>query len=206
MMDVRTTYHADDLLVVANTRHGPGGHIGLRGRLGEPMHDHLVDPVDARRFLVDHDVEVPGLPPPPAVLDALRLIRRHVRALAGDVAPLAYEAGPAGASPDQADSVAVSPDEAAVRALFDRHPVRLGPDGDLRSIGDPAGWSGVVADLLPPLVEVRRERARLRMCGNPLCGFLFLDRSRNASRVWCDATICGNRVRGRRHRLRRLAG
>lgn len=183
-----TRLGVDDLLVVANTRHGPGGHIGLRGHAGEPMHDHLVDPGDAWQFLVDHRVAVPASRPTAPALDRMRLIRRHVRALAGD-------------RPD-----GEHPDEAGIRELFERYPVRLGAEGELRPAGNPTDWAALIADLLPPLVEVRRARDRLRLCGNPLCRFLFLDRSRNASRVWCDAAICGNRVRGHRHRLRRLAG
>ena len=188
MKDVRTRLGVDELLVVANTRHGPGGHVGLRGRAGEAMHDHLVDPEDAWHFLVDHRVAVPETRPTAAALDRMRLIRRHVRGLAGD-------------RPDDEPA-----DETRVRELFERYPVRLGADGELRPAGDPSDWAGLIADLLPPLVEVRRDRDRLRLCGNPLCRFLFLDRSRNASRVWCDASVCGNRVRGHRHRLRRLAG
>lgn len=44
---------------------------------------------------------------------------------------------------------------------------------------------------------------RLRICPN--CGWLFLDRSRNASRMWCDMTVCGNRNKARLHYRRRKA-
>lgn len=198
MKDVRTRLGVDDLLVVANTRHGPGGHVGLRGRADQPMHDHLVDARDAWRFLVDHQVAVPDAPPTAVALDRLRLIRRHVRSLAGD------DPGERAVSPSDPTALGHL-DEARVRELFERYPIRLGADGELRPAGEPSAWAALIADLLPPLVEVRRERDRLRLCGNPLCRFLFVDRSRNASRVWCDASVCGNRVRGHRHRLRRLA-
>ena len=39
------------------------------------------------------------------------------------------------------------------------------------------------------------KRARLRAC--PACFWLFLDRSRNGSRVWCDMAVCGNRHKSR---------
>lgn len=44
-------------------------------------------------------------------------------------------------------------------------------------------------------------RQRLRICGN--CGWLFIDRSRNRSRIWCDMAVCGNRQKASRHYHRR---
>lgn len=41
------------------------------------------------------------------------------------------------------------------------------------------------------------ERKRIRICGH--CGWLFIDRSKNRSRIWCDMTVCGNRVKAARH-------
>jgi predicted RNA-binding Zn ribbon-like protein len=45
------------------------------------------------------------------------------------------------------------------------------------------------------------ELRRLRICGN--CGWLFVDRSRNGSRLWCDMAVCGNRQMAKRHYHRR---
>lgn len=39
------------------------------------------------------------------------------------------------------------------------------------------------------------KRARLRACPN--CCWLFLDKSRNGSRIWCDMAVCGNRQKSR---------
>ncbi|CAG0963731.1 MAG: hypothetical protein F9K19_18030 [Rhizobiaceae bacterium] len=44
---------------------------------------------------------------------------------------------------------------------------------------------------------------RIRICAN--CNWLFLDRSRNGSRIWCDMAVCGNRQKARRHYGRRRA-
>ena len=41
------------------------------------------------------------------------------------------------------------------------------------------------------------EPERLKICPN--CQWLFLDRSRNRSRTWCDMTVCGNRAKASRH-------
>jgi predicted RNA-binding Zn ribbon-like protein len=43
------------------------------------------------------------------------------------------------------------------------------------------------------------ELKLVRFCEAPDCEWLFLDRSRNRSRRWCDMTSCGNRQKARRH-------
>lgn len=49
---------------------------------------------------------------------------------------------------------------------------------------------------------VRPENlGRLRICPN--CNWLFIDRSRNGSRLWCDMAVCGNRQKAKRHYRRR---
>lgn len=42
---------------------------------------------------------------------------------------------------------------------------------------------------------------RMKICGH--CGWLFLDRSKNRSRSWCDMAVCGNRVKASRHYKRK---
>ena len=48
------------------------------------------------------------------------------------------------------------------------------------------------------------ELGALRECASDACRWLFLDRSRNQSRRWCDMKVCGNRAKARRHYRRRL--
>jgi predicted RNA-binding Zn ribbon-like protein len=38
---------------------------------------------------------------------------------------------------------------------------------------------------------------KLKVCPN--CNWLFLDKSRNSSRLWCDMAVCGNRVKAKHH-------
>lgn len=45
------------------------------------------------------------------------------------------------------------------------------------------------------------DRQRIRICGN--CGWLFIDRSKNRSRIWCDMAVCGNRQKASRHYRRK---
>lgn len=52
------------------------------------------------------------------------------------------------------------------------------------------------------------ERMKVRACRN--CDWLYIDRSRNQSRLWCDMAVCGNRAKAARHyqstRVKREAG
>jgi predicted RNA-binding Zn ribbon-like protein len=46
---------------------------------------------------------------------------------------------------------------------------------------------------------------RVRQCADETCGWLFIDRSRNRSRRWCDMSSCGNRAKARRNYARKKA-
>lgn len=46
------------------------------------------------------------------------------------------------------------------------------------------------------------ELDRVHECEGDRCGWLFLDRSKNRSRRWCDMKECGNVVKVRRYRAR----
>jgi predicted RNA-binding Zn ribbon-like protein len=43
------------------------------------------------------------------------------------------------------------------------------------------------------------ELQHLRICAADNCAWLFLDRTKNQRRRWCDMKVCGNRVKARRH-------
>lgn len=45
---------------------------------------------------------------------------------------------------------------------------------------------------------VSGEWRKVKKCGDPVCGWLFLDISRNQSRRWCDMQDCGNRAKASR--------
>ncbi|MDH3403923.1 MAG: CGNR zinc finger domain-containing protein [Acidobacteriota bacterium] len=74
-----------------------------------------------------------------------------------------------------------------------------------------AGWRWSWApspDLARPLWPVllsvsdlltSEELGATRECRADRCSWLFLDRSRNRSRRWCDMRTCGNRAKARRH-------
>jgi predicted RNA-binding Zn ribbon-like protein len=56
------------------------------------------------------------------------------------------------------------------------------------------------ADLL-----VSDEAGRVRECGGPECGWMYVDRSRNGLRRWCEMESCGTREKSRRRASRRTA-
>jgi predicted RNA-binding Zn ribbon-like protein len=47
------------------------------------------------------------------------------------------------------------------------------------------------------------EIRRVHLCANETCRWLFVDRSRNRSRRWCDMKECGNVAKVRRYRRRK---
>jgi predicted RNA-binding Zn ribbon-like protein len=68
-------------------------------------------------------------------------------------------------------------------------------------------WTGNIAKLdwlLNPIIRsaadllVSEEFRRVKKCADPICGWLFLDISRNRSRRWCDMADCGNRAKASR--------
>jgi predicted RNA-binding Zn ribbon-like protein len=89
---------------------------------------------------------------------------------------------------------------------------RLARDGAGYRWRDAAPGEGPPLDA--PLAPVVRSAAELlasgelalvRECAADTCGWLFLDRSRNRSRRWCDMKVCGNRAKARRHYRRQKA-
>jgi predicted RNA-binding Zn ribbon-like protein len=78
----------------------------------------------------------------------------------------------------------------------------------------PLRWSTASRTVLDLPVELTlaagrllegEDPARLRQCRDEACGWLFLDRSKNGSRVWCSSADCGNRTRARRHHQRQTS-
>jgi len=45
--------------------------------------------------------------------------------------------------------------------------------------------------------------SRLKACRRDVCHWLFYDRSRNQSAVWCQMAVCGNRTKTKAYRARR---
>ncbi|MBI1872933.1 MAG: CGNR zinc finger domain-containing protein [Acidobacteria bacterium] len=75
-------------------------------------------------------------------------------------------------------------------------------------------WTSAVDGLQQALFAVLASAAellasdrvgRIRQCASADCTWLFVDESRNRSRRWCDMSVCGNRMKARRHYQRAKA-
>lgn len=66
---------------------------------------------------------------------------------------------------------------------------------------------GALADLVGAVYTAMADGtwSRLKACRRDVCHWLFYDRSRNRSAVWCRMTVCGNRVKTKAYRERRPA-
>jgi len=64
-----------------------------------------------------------------------------------------------------------------------------------------------IARAASDLLTDDHERAHLRECADDTCAWLFVDRTKNHSRRWCDMNGCGsrNKVREFRQRQKRAA-
>lgn len=73
------------------------------------------------------------------------------------------------------------------------------------AVGDYGGHSFVHQLALSTLRHMGEPQvSKTRVCSN--CHWLFLDRSKNGSRVWCDMSVCGNRHKARlNYRRQRIA-
>jgi predicted RNA-binding Zn ribbon-like protein len=64
---------------------------------------------------------------------------------------------------------------------------------------------GALADLVGIVYTAMADGtwSRLKACRRDVCHWLFYDRSRNRSAVWCQMAVCGNRTKTKAYRARR---
>lgn len=85
------------------------------------------------------------------------------------------------------------------------HQIERDPDGTrytFAQVGDRLDQAR--ATIASSLAQFLADDApsRLRVCANPGCRFLFIDRSPTGRRRWCDMRTCGNQAKVARHRAR----
>jgi predicted RNA-binding Zn ribbon-like protein len=154
--------------------------------------DRLVDPEDARPWLIDNAMLASDAALDDADLQLLRDVREALRAL------LMYNSG--GPSPTDADLAPLR-----VVAAGGAARAELNSDGvvGLAAAGDS------VAERLVELLLIARDAqrdgswTRLKVCANDECRWAFYDRSRNHGGTWCEMSACGNKLKNREFRARR---
>jgi predicted RNA-binding Zn ribbon-like protein len=181
------------------------------GRIEGSGHDHVQTYADVVEF-----VRLAGLLKPG---DARRLISEaarhperatqiHRRAVAlREAAFRAFERIIRGKDPAREDVDVISAE--AAEALGHQQMVKTAAG---------LGWAWPASDDLAwPLWPIARaasdvltnteDRSFLRECSDDTCAWLFIDRTKNHSRRWCDVNTCGsrNRVREFRQRQKRVA-
>jgi predicted RNA-binding Zn ribbon-like protein len=67
-------------------------------------------------------------------------------------------------------------------------------------------WDVVTSEIATSAARLIAGKPNLKVCANPHCSWMFVDRSRGARRRWCDVSVCGSLVNVRRFRASRNAG
>jgi predicted RNA-binding Zn ribbon-like protein len=172
-----------------------------------PTHDHLRSYGDIARFAV----LAGGLPSSAASRLAQRAERDPTRAEAVYELGIAlresiwavFSALASGESPRDADLAligdAAASGAARSRLVYDKDGVGWSLPSDSEELERPL-WdiARSAADLL-----TSGEHDRVKQCASTTCEWVFLDRSRNRSRRWCDMSDCGNRAKARRFHAKR---
>ncbi len=174
-----------------------------------PTHDHLRSYADIVRFTEMAD----GLDAQTAQRLARRAQQDPRRAAAVYELGIAlreaiwgvFSALASGEVPREVDLGLIGDAAAAGRArerlVYDRNGVgwSLPADGDAleRPLWEVACSA---ADLL-----TSPELDRVKECASTTCEWVFLDRSKNRSRRWCDMSDCGNRAKARRFHAKKQA-
>lgn len=79
-----------------------------------------------------------------------------------------------------------------------RRPV-VGDDGVTWRLDAPADRRTAALAVLAWGHVQQEKPGRLRPCANPDCRLFLLDRSKANRARWCSMTVCGNRMKARRH-------
>ena len=85
---------------------------------------------------------------------------------------------------------------ACAAALDGSEELLASADAPFGEAGSPLPFETALAVSALSLLDGANLR-KLKICPN--CNWLFLDKSRNSSRLWCDMAVCGNRAKARHH-------
>jgi predicted RNA-binding Zn ribbon-like protein len=157
------------------------------------VHDRLAHP-EWRRWFAARCGAQPHAAPGPSLYRELVALRGLLRRLLEN-----------GQHPDDDTVAALNHSLAGVKWWPE---LRRGIRGfELRQTRSDQGWRAVIAAVVASYAEllVGMGIEKVRTCANPYCSFMFHDGSRNSSRRWCDATVCGNLLNVQRRPARQAA-
>ena len=158
----------------------------------EPGEERLTDAASARAWLLDSDLATADVEVGERELGQLLETREVVRELIG----ANLEGDPEAAGPGLA-------------RLAAEHPVDLvaAEDGALGvDLAPQSTVDGVIAQMIGIVftAQLTDEWARLKICASDECRWAFYDSSRNRSGTWCQMETCGNQIKNRAYRRRKV--
>jgi predicted RNA-binding Zn ribbon-like protein len=166
-------------------------HFDYRGRRG--VQDHFANPEWVAAFAQHWHLPVTSPP------DALAMVRlRALRALLRQM----FEAAGSGQPVTDAQLEELNAFLALTPVI--RQVQRSGTGVRHETIMLHEGWTAVASQIAASWVDVLASvpPARLKVCANPDCHWVFLDQSHNLSRSWCRQWACGNLMKVRQFRAR----
>jgi predicted RNA-binding Zn ribbon-like protein len=157
---------------------------------GRPT-DHLMNPAWVPYFLRQWRFAAPpGQPAPVRRLRALRsALRKSCEALASGKS----------VSPAELRVLNAALNVPGKRQMFERQ------NGlQVEFVPAATGWDSTLAEIARSFADTlgTGELARVKICRNPDCRWVFYDRTKGKTRCWCSDKSCGNRERVRRARAR----
>ena len=92
-------------------------------------------------------------------------------------------------------------------APLTRRLVEEGSGYEIEFVPERRDLASLLAEIALSFAEVfaHGDPARIRICANEDCRWVFYDMSRNRSRRWCEGSACGNVMKLRRFRARQKA-
>jgi predicted RNA-binding Zn ribbon-like protein len=144
-------------------------------------------------FLSEWGIAAP-VPPSPAERAALKAFRAFLRRLAEQLS--------GGVAPSPADLAELNRLLLAGPVARQVVPTDAGHRLDLLPMGQ--GWPQAIAEIAATFARTlaEGEAARVRICENPDCLWVFYDDTRNRTKRFCDEKACGNLLKVRRFRAR----
>jgi predicted RNA-binding Zn ribbon-like protein len=130
---------------------------------------------------------------------------RAALATARELREALYQVIDASAATRQPPQAALATVNAHVRGTFSRMKLTA-RHARIELATDDAGRESLADPVLTPVVRAAVDLltsdaiARVRICADETCAWLFLDTTRNRTRRWCDMKSCGNRSKVRRFR------